>query len=111
MGWVDVAAEGELPPGTVRAVEVDGRRLALWRTVGGMMAACEARCPHQWADLAEEGWVEGEELVCGAHHWRFDGDGVGSKLTVTGRRDRKGDVGAYRCRVWCGRIEVELPAP
>ena len=30
-------------------------------------------CPHRQADLAEFGLVEGEDVVCAMHGWRFDG--------------------------------------
>lgn len=82
----------DLAPGEVRAVDHDGRDLVAWRTVSGRLVLCDARCPHQWSDLAVEGRVVGEELVCLSHHWRFDADGHGSKVNVHGRRDAKGDL-------------------
>ncbi len=32
----------------------------------------EARCPHEWSHLGAEGVVDGPEIVCAAHFWRFD---------------------------------------
>ena len=57
-----------------------------------------ARCPHQWSHLAAEGVVDGDELVCAAHFWRFDVDGRGTKLNVGGRRDDKSDLEVFECR-------------
>jgi phenylpropionate dioxygenase-like ring-hydroxylating dioxygenase large terminal subunit len=106
--WVRVFPDEMLADGSVRAVELaDGWRAVLWRSGSGRLAACDARCPHQWSDLAVEGAVVGEELVCLAHHWRFDADGCGSKLGMTGRRDPKADVLAYATRVQDGWIEIE----
>lgn len=76
--------------------------------MSGRVAVCEARCPHQWSDLATEGRVEGEELVCLAHHWRFDPAGRGTKVNALGRRDVKSDVACPRVRVRDGWVEAEL---
>jgi UDP-MurNAc hydroxylase len=32
----------------------------------------ERYCPHRQADLATFGSIEGNELVCSLHGWRFD---------------------------------------
>jgi phenylpropionate dioxygenase-like ring-hydroxylating dioxygenase large terminal subunit len=95
----------------VVALEVDGRRLALWCTASGRPAAVDARCPHQWADLATEGAVEGEELVCGAHGWCFDVAGRGAKRTEAGRLDPKADVAAVPVRRVGAHLVVEVPPP
>lgn len=41
-------------------------------------------CPHRQADLAEFGVVEGGDVVCSMHGWRFDG-ATGRCLSVAGR--------------------------
>jgi nitrite reductase/ring-hydroxylating ferredoxin subunit len=110
--WVRVYPDELLAPGAVRAVELrDGWRAALWRSASGHLAACDPRCPHQWSDLVTEGTVAGEELVCLAHHWRFDAAGCGTKLSMTGRRDPKSDVAVFATRVVDGWIEVQRPVP
>ena len=109
--WVEVAAVDDVAPGTVVAVEVGEVELALWRTADGVLAACDARCPHQWSHLAGAGVVDGEELVCLSHFWRFDTEGHGSKVSVLGRRDPKGDVATFAVREVDGRIEVLVPGP
>lgn len=108
VGWIEVAGSDDVAPGRVVAVEVGDRRLALWRTEGGTVVACDARCPHQWSDLGEVGEVDGEELVCVSHHWRFDTAGRGSKLSMAGRRDPKSDVGTLAVRERDGAIAVEV---
>ena len=117
MTWTRLIAAADLPAGEVVAVEVadpDDRppefppRFAVWRTRSGRFVACDARCPHQWSDLATEGRVEGEELVCQAHRWRFDAEGRGSKLSALGRRDPKADAACLPLRVVDGWVEAEL---
>ena len=57
-----------------------------------------------------EGVVEGEELVCLTHCWRFSLTGEGWKEGMTGRRDRKGDIKVWPCKeesdwIWTQRRE------
>ncbi len=108
MSWAPVLAVTELGPGEVRAVLVDGLEVVVWRAADGRVAACDARCPHQWSHLEAEGVVDGDELVCTAHFWRFDGDGRGTKLTVKGRRDDKADIRTFPVREVDGVVEVEV---
>jgi phenylpropionate dioxygenase-like ring-hydroxylating dioxygenase large terminal subunit len=99
----------ELAPGEVRSAAPPGIDLAVWRTAGGDVVVCDARCPHLWSHLGHEGVVDGDELVCPAHFWRFGVDGTGSKRAMTGRVDPKGPVEVYPARERDGMIEVDLP--
>jgi phenylpropionate dioxygenase-like ring-hydroxylating dioxygenase large terminal subunit len=108
VGWSGVADAADVPPGAVLDVVVGEVQLALWRTSSGRLVACDARCPHQWSSLAHEGVVDGEELVCTAHFWRFGPDGSGWKRSMAGRIDPKSPVETHPCRERDGRIEVDL---
>jgi len=72
------------------AVSVDGVDLILLRT-GGHARVYQGRCPHQGA-LLGEGELDGNELVCRNHRWRFDAE--------TGKR-----VGGPQCLVACPAVE------
>jgi len=98
----------EVAPGTVVDGSIDGRFVVVWRTLDGVLVAGEGRCPHQWSPLDREGLVDGEELVCVAHGWRFATDGTGTKVNVKGRRDPKADLTSYPCREVEGQIWVDL---
>lgn len=111
--WVPVVAGSALAPGTAVPVDLvgaDGAELELvaWRGHDGVPCVMDARCPHQWSHLGVEGVVDGAELVCAAHFWRFDRAGAGSKVNIKGRRDAKADVAVFGCRERDGLIEVEL---
>jgi 3-phenylpropionate/trans-cinnamate dioxygenase ferredoxin component len=67
--WVDVAAAGELPPGTHRVYEVDGRFVAVYN-VAGELYAIEDLCTHDGNPLSD-GPVEGHEVICPRHGARF----------------------------------------
>jgi phenylpropionate dioxygenase-like ring-hydroxylating dioxygenase large terminal subunit len=95
--------------GAIVACEVADRELVAWRDANGEPCVMDARCPHQWSHLAAEGIVVGDEIVCGAHFWRFDRTGHGSKVNVNGRRDAKADIEVFHSRERDGLIEVDLP--
>lgn len=109
MPWQDVMSIEELAPGQMVTVERESGDVVVWRTHSGRLAACDARCPHQWAHLGTAGVVDGEELVCRSHFWRFDVAGSGSKLSASGRRDEKSPVEVVSVRELDGRIELAAP--
>ena len=69
-GFVKMATLDELPPGTAREVEHEGRIYALFN-VAGVISAIDGVCPHQGGPLAE-GKLDGTTVTCPWHGWRFD---------------------------------------
>jgi len=59
----------DVPPGTAKAIAVDGRRIALFN-VGGTFYAIDDSCTHEETSLAE-GPVVGEIVACPKHGSRF----------------------------------------
>lgn len=110
MSWHVVAASEDLPAGSTHTVEIGAAEIVLWRSAAGVLAACEARCPHQWAHLGAAGVVDGEELVCLSHHWRFTAEGSASKMAMNGRRDDKDSILSFAVREIKGRVEVRVAA-
>ncbi len=68
--FVRVASRSELAPGQLKAVEVDGRRIAL-ANVNGEFYAFDASCPHQGGPL-HEGTLYDYTLDCPLHHFTYD---------------------------------------
>jgi nitrite reductase/ring-hydroxylating ferredoxin subunit len=64
-----------------------GREIVAWRGIDGVLQLSEARCPHQFVHLASSGTVDGCELVCTAHFWRFGATGEGSIRDSSGHRE------------------------
>ena len=60
----------ELPPGTMRGVELDGRRV-LVVNLDGKLYAWDGTCSHEEADLST-GFLLGEEITCPLHLSRFN---------------------------------------
>ena len=73
-GWYWLCRSKEIRRGKVRALRLLGRELAVYRGADGKVAALDAYCAHMGAHLAE-GCVEGNELRCFFHHWRYDAEG------------------------------------
>lgn len=67
--WIEVGAEGDVPPGAHRVFEVDGRFVAVYN-IGGELYAIEDLCTHDGNPLAD-GPVEGHEVICPRHGARF----------------------------------------
>ncbi len=74
-GWFVVGFSGDLAPGDVHPVKYFGQHLVLFRTGGGDAKMLDAYCPHLGAHLGHGGVVEGEDIKCPFHAWKFDGAG------------------------------------
>lgn len=68
--WIEVAAADEIAEGEVRTYEVEGERIAIARTDGGLHAVQNV-CSHDDGPLGD-GIVEGYCIVCPRHGAKFD---------------------------------------
>src|SRR5437879_10310019 len=68
--FVKVAKVTDVPDGAAKAVEVNGRMLALFNA-GGRFYAIDNACKHRGGPLAE-GDVYGTRVVCPWHGWEYD---------------------------------------
>jgi 3-ketosteroid 9alpha-monooxygenase subunit A len=75
IGWFQVAYSADLEPGDVRPLEYFGKDLVLFRTEDGEARVLDAFCPHLGAHLGHGGKVEGNEIRCPFHAWKFDRNG------------------------------------
>ena len=69
-GFVEVAKASELPPGTMKRIELGGRRILLANVEGRFYAADDA-CTHEEASLSA-GFLKGELVKCPLHGSRFN---------------------------------------
>ncbi|WP_228126689.1 aromatic ring-hydroxylating dioxygenase subunit alpha [Candidatus Viadribacter manganicus] len=72
--WQPVGRSEELQPGYAKTVRVMGEDLTLYRGETGKAFLVGGYCPHRLTLLAN-GWVQGDEIRCMYHGWKFDGDG------------------------------------
>ena len=100
--WVSVARVQELAPGTVKAVWVQDRSVAL-ANVDGRLCAVSGVCPHREGPLGQ-GRLMGEELACPWHGFRYDlRTGRATVPTV------HPGVPAYAVRVVGDDVQIALP--
>ncbi len=74
-GWYWVIPSRNLRVGEVKPMTLLGRELVVYRGKDRRVVTCDAYCPHMGAHLAE-GKVEGNELRCLFHRWKFDAEGI-----------------------------------
>src|SRR5258708_23543403 len=73
--WVRATALGDISEGGAKSFAYLDKRIALFRTPGGVFA-CDNRCPHQGYALVR-GDVKDDVLTCAWHNWKFElGSGV-----------------------------------
>lgn len=68
--WTRVCKVSELPPGSAKAVTIEGKAVALYN-VAGKFYALDGVCPHRGGPLGE-GHLDGNEVTCPWHAWTFD---------------------------------------
>ncbi len=99
---IKVAEANEVPPGTAKAVEADGHRIALFHRGDGYYAIDDV-CTHRGGPLSE-GEVKGTVVTCPLHGATFDI----TTGNVLGPPAAEGVV-SYRVQVDGNDIKVELP--
>lgn len=110
--WHPVCYGADLT-GSPRAAVLLDERLVLWRDAGGVARAMRDQCVHRGTALSL-GKVEGGEIVCPYHGWRFGADGRCThipQLADPGRVPARACVPAYRCEERLGMVWVALESP
>jgi nitrite reductase/ring-hydroxylating ferredoxin subunit len=70
MAFVRTVKLSEVPPGTVRELQVEGKAIAM-ANVDGRVYAINNTCLHRGGPLGQ-GLLEGKVLTCPWHGWQFD---------------------------------------
>lgn len=68
--FVKIASVADIPAGTVREVEANGRKIAV-ANVGGQFYAMDNTCVHRGGPLGQ-GVLEGQVVECPWHGWQYD---------------------------------------
>lgn len=96
-----VGAPGDFPEGEGRVVLVGGKKVAVFR-VGGRLLAIQDTCPHMASSFVESGRLHGKRVTCGWHGWSFD--------LETGQGDRSKNVRTYAVEVEGDSVYLSSPA-
>ena len=68
--WIAVHDGDELPVGRAKPIRIMGENYAIYRGQSGEAQVIAYRCPHRGAQM-HLGWVEGDEIRCVYHGWKF----------------------------------------
>ena len=102
MTFVEIAKAGELREGTMKRVDIRGRRILL-ANVAGRLYAVDDTCTHEQASLST-GVLKGELVKCPLHNSRFNVR-TGEALEEPAEEDLR----TYPVREEGGRILVGVP--
>ncbi|VTU32874.1 Phenoxybenzoate dioxygenase subunit alpha [Variovorax sp. SRS16] len=102
--WHPFALSSSVTAGKSKAVRLLGEDLALYRGESGRAYLVANRCAHRLTKL-HTGWIEGEQLRCMYHGWKYDGSGQ----CVERPAERPGSetgirIDAYPVHEYCGLI-------
>jgi 3-phenylpropionate/trans-cinnamate dioxygenase ferredoxin subunit len=99
---VDLCAVEDVPPGTMKLVEV-GEDLVLLTNLDGTFHATQGICTHEYFEL-DRGFLTGGTLTCALHLSRFRLD-TGEALDPPAELP----LAVYSVRVEGGRVLIEVP--
>ena len=99
---VDVAALEEVPPGTLKMVQVETTDILLVN-LEGVVRAYQGICSHEYFEL-DKGFLTGDSLTCALHLSRFDLES-GEPLDPPA----EAPLAVYPVVVEDGRILIEVP--
>jgi 5,5'-dehydrodivanillate O-demethylase len=102
--WIAVHCSEDIAPGKAKAIRIMGEDLTLYRGESGRAQVLEYRCPHRGAQMYH-GWVEGDDLRCIYHGWRFAPSGQCVEQPAEGEGfARKVQLKSYPTREWMGLV-------
>jgi phenylpropionate dioxygenase-like ring-hydroxylating dioxygenase large terminal subunit len=110
--WHPVAFASDVADGPAHA-DLLGEPLVVWRSADGAPRVMSDLCVHRGTALSL-GWIQGDELVCAYHGWRYGADG--RCVAIPQKEDpavvpAKARVRAFRVQERYGLIWVALEQP
>ncbi len=73
-GWHCLGLVREFDDGKPHGLEAFGTKLVIWRGANGTLNVLDGYCRHMGGDLSQ-GTIEGDNVACPFHSWRWGGDG------------------------------------
>jgi 5,5'-dehydrodivanillate O-demethylase len=113
--WIAVHDADLLAPGRAKPIRIMGENYTIYRGQSGEAQVIDYRCPHRGAQM-HLGWVEGGEIRCVYHGWKFNKAGQCTEQPAEQEGfHRKVKIGTFPTREHMGLIfayfgEGEPPA-
>ncbi|HEX4926304.1 MAG TPA: Rieske (2Fe-2S) protein, partial [Bdellovibrionales bacterium] len=114
LGWYAACESRALKRGKALTLRLCDQQIVLFRGYDGVVRALDAFCPHMGLNLAL-GRVEGNELRCKFHGWKFNGRGACTEVPCDEAVPRKAKLESYAAEEQYGFVWVypanEAPEP
>lgn len=103
MAFLRAARVSEVPPGSIKDINLDGVEIALANVEGKFYAISNA-CLHRGGPLGQ-GVMEGSVVTCPWHGWQFD--------VATGKVAQNASVGVpcYATEIRADEVHVDITKP
>jgi 5,5'-dehydrodivanillate O-demethylase len=106
--WQPVALSTDVVSGKAKALRVFGESLTLYRGESGRAHLVGGRCAHRLTVL-HTGWVQGEDIRCIYHGWKYDGSGQCNEAPAESPgAAAKVKIVGYPTHEYCGLIFAYL---
>jgi 5,5'-dehydrodivanillate O-demethylase len=106
--WQPVALSTDLKAGSACPIRVFGENLTLYRGKSGKPYLIAGRCAHRCSVL-HTGIIDGEQLRCMYHGWRYNGAGVCTDMPAEKKqRPNEIRIAGYPAREYSGLIFAYL---
>ncbi|MGW2341397.1 Rieske 2Fe-2S domain-containing protein [Streptomyces sp. NPDC001661] len=93
-GWHCLGLAADFHDGTPHTVHAFGQKLVVWASADGRLNVLDAYCRHMGGDLSR-GTVEGDDVACPFHSWRWGGDGRCTRIPYARRVPMRARTAAY----------------
>jgi 5,5'-dehydrodivanillate O-demethylase len=106
--WHPIALADEVAKGSAKPVRVLSEDLTLYRGESGQPHLVAGRCAHR-RTLLHTGWVQGDQIRCMYHGWRYDGTGLCTEIPAEKRpRTPPVKIVGYPVHEYCGLVFAYL---
>ncbi|MFD7291920.1 Rieske 2Fe-2S domain-containing protein [Streptomyces sp. NPDC059897] len=93
-GWHCLGLAENFHDGAPHTVRAFGQKLVVWASANGRLNVLDAYCRHMGGDLSR-GTVEGDDVACPFHSWRWGGDGRCTRIPYARRVPMRARTAAY----------------
>ncbi|MFZ3566717.1 Rieske 2Fe-2S domain-containing protein [Streptomyces sp. BH097] len=93
-GWHCLGLADDYRDGAPHTVRAFGQKLVVWASADGSLNVLDAYCRHMGGDLSR-GTVEGDDIACPFHNWRWGGDGRCSRIPYARRVPMRARTAAF----------------
>jgi 3-ketosteroid 9alpha-monooxygenase subunit A len=104
-GWHLLGLVREFDDGKPHGLEAFGGKLVIWKGADGNLNVLDAYCRHMGGDLST-GTVQGDNVACPFHSWRWGGDGKCKEIPYARRIPPRARTRSWTTKVIDGQLLV-----